>query len=89
VGAAWGVGPRVGCVLCLPAPGGCATLGCAVLVPGAGHCFLVNVAFFTETTSYLPPLLPRPGRASRGHDVHAGYSPGAGGARDLFPAFGP
>ena len=32
-----------------------------------------------ETTSYLPPLLPRPGRASRGHDVHAGYSPGPRG----------
>ena len=35
--------------------------------------------FKGETTSYLPPLLPRPGRASRGHDVHAGYSPGPRG----------
>ena len=34
----------------------------------------------SETTSYLPPLLPRPGGASRGHDVHAGYSPGGGGS---------
>ena len=25
MGAAWGVGPHVGCVLCLSAPGGCAT----------------------------------------------------------------
>ena len=33
-----------------------------------------------EISSYLLHLLPRPGGASRGHDVRAGYSPGPRGS---------
>ena len=43
------------------------------------------VIYNDETTYYLPTLLPRPGGASRGHDVHAGYSSGAGGTWEALP----